>query len=161
MCRKLEKKLKCLFSLMARQLFVSQFRKQTLLVIYVSHKSIFPWLFSLHKAGKARSCRAVLEGQDHAHVHQIPRRKPRRELASCQLPGPLGAASSSTISVALGTSLALIPPIALAAKMPIFCPYGDIFFFHTSGSWRKIPGCSDIKETGRWLQPHWLIDIQI
>lgn len=148
---------------MARQLFVSQFRKQTLLVIYVSRKSIFPWLFSLHKAGKARGCRAVLEGQDHAYVHQIPRRKPRRELASCQLLGPLGAVSSSTISVALGTSLALNLLIALAAKMPVFCPSGDFFFLvgPTSGSWRKVPGCSDIKETGRWLQPRWLIDTQI
>lgn len=83
-----------------------------LVVIYAGHKSIFPWPFStsLYKDGKARGSSAMPEGQEHTHVHQLPRCKPRHGPASCQLLGPPGAVSSSTISVAPGTSPALIPP---------------------------------------------------
>lgn len=31
----------------------------------------------------------------------------------------------------------------------------------SSGSWRKAPGHSDLKEAGSWLQPHCLTDTQI
>lgn len=80
-------------------------------VIYISHKSISPWLFStsLHTDGKARGCRAVLEGREHTHVHRLPRCKPRQGFAWCQLLGPPAAVSSSTSSVSPGTSPALSP----------------------------------------------------
>lgn len=92
-----------------------------LLVIHVSHKSTFQRLFTLsHKGRKARGCRTLLEGWGHAHVHQLPRHKPRRERASCQLLGPLDAVSCPTLPVAPGTSPAFSPPVALSAKTPIF-----------------------------------------
>ena len=151
---------------MARQRLVSQFSKQMSLVIYVSHRSVFPWLFSTssHKDGKVQGCREVLEGREHLHVHQLPQLGASQDVAShggrCW--GLRVLCPPPPTPRTHGHPTALVPPTALAAEKPIFCPSRGFFrVAPTGGRWRGVPRQSETEVPRGWLQSRCLPDMQM